>query len=148
MGTFWSVALCFGHIPEDILSKRIRAGLFFLFPTSATKAAHNIQVSPSSTTRRSFSAAGTALNAKATGNDPIGSDDRPARSVDGVGTIGSNVLLLFSLLLVVKGLFLPEEIRQEIPRRTTFPLYLISKNQESKAKSEKEKYTDNEQRAI
>lgn len=34
-----------------------------------------------------------------------------ARSVDGVGSVGSNVLLVVAAVLVMKGLLLPEETR-------------------------------------
>lgn len=39
----------------------------------------------------------------------------PTRSLDGVGGFGSNVLLFVTTLLVLKGLFLPEDVRQGAP---------------------------------
>lgn len=50
---------------------------------------------------------------RANPDDTVDTQEK-SRNVSGVGSTGSNILLLLSAVMVVKGLLLPEEIRCEM----------------------------------
>lgn len=53
----------------------------------------------------------TALSAKGTEEEEAEEKRSAAAAMSGVGSTGSNVLLVLTWLMVIKGLFLPENIR-------------------------------------
>lgn len=64
---------------------------------------------PARSTLATTNVSPTQLRAK--GDTGEEANSQPAKRIDGVGGAGSTALMLVAMLLVLKGLFLPEEIR-------------------------------------